>query len=227
LKFIKGLFLWIIFSILALALFFAAFALLGFIQEKLFVPKDYILWIFKYPVSRLSSVFLFYVIFFHKKAFPQSGQFEKRHKKWFYPLFAFANLLLVYVLLFNVCVITNNSIVNRSFLFPQGRTYNYSDIVSINTGVYAEKKWHLPFADKSGTFYYIITLKDGTKINLNGDAGGTRNDLEMNGVFEDIDKSFVKMGIKKTANTDNFELLEKNLDKIYSDKIKNILTNVK
>lgn len=226
-KIIKRFFLWIIFLILALALFSLAFAVLGFIQKELFVPKDYILWIFKYPISRLSLVFLLYVFFFYKKAFRESDQFAKRHKKWFYPLFAFANLLLIYVLLFNVCVITDDSIINRSFLFPQGRTYTFSDIVSIDTGVYAKKKWSFPFTGESGEFYYIITLKDGTKIDLNGDAGGARNDQETNGVFEDIDKSFVKLGIKKTAKTDNFELLQKSLDKIYSDKIKNILTSVK
>mgnify|MGYP001106955615 CR=1 FL=1 len=93
--------------------------------------------------------------------------------------------------------------------------------------MYPEKKWHYPFVDKSGEFYYILTFKDGTRIDLNGEAGGTSNNREMNEAFEDIDKSFVNMGTKKTASTENFELLEKSLAKIYSDKIKNILTNVR
>jgi hypothetical protein len=201
---------------------------MGVIQEKLLLPKNYIMWISKYPVSRLTIIFLFeFAYLFFRITFLESGHSVKRHKRWLFPIAAFANILLIYVLLFNVCVITNNKIIDRSFLLPQGRDYNYSDIDSIDTGVYGKKKIKIPFIDQSGEFYYIITLKDGTTIDLVGDTNGTRNNQEMNDVIEELDKTLVNMSVEKTAKTDNFELLEKSLDKIYSDKIKNILNNVK
>lgn len=52
-------------------------------------------------------------------------------------------------------------------------------------------------ADKGGQFYYVITLKDGTKIDLNGDAGGTRNNQEMNEVFEILTKLLLKWVLRK------------------------------
>lgn len=223
---LKRVFLWIIYIILALALFFSFYILLGLTQEKLFLPNNYIMWIFKYPVSRLTFIFMLELAFiFFRITFREHS--VKQHKRWFYPTAALANILLIYSLLCNVCVITNDQIIDRSALHPQGRVYNYGDIVSVDTGVYGKKKLKVPFIEKSGEFYYIITFKDGTKIDLNGDAGGTRDNQEMNGAFAEIDNTLVNMGVEKTAKTDNFELLEKSLDKIYSDKIKNILNNVK
>lgn len=225
---IKRLFFLVIFFIIIVVLIFSTFVVLGLTQEKLLLPQDYIMWIFKYPISRLALVFVLeFVFLYFLITFRELGQYLKEHKKSFLPTFAFANILLIYVLLFNVCVITNDKIINHSFFSPKGRVYNYTDIVSIDTGVYGKKKFNVPYTDKSGEFYYIITLKDGTKIDLNGDAGGTKNNQEMNEVFEEIDITLVNMDIKKTARTDNFELLEKDLDRIYSNKIKNILNNVK
>ncbi len=224
---IKRLFLCIILFILNIAFIIATFVLLGFFQEKLLLPRDYILWIFKYPISILALVFVFeFGFLFYAIAFREPGYFVKRNKKWIYPILTFSNILLVYVLLFNVCVITNDRIINHSFFLPQGRVYSYNDVVSIDTGIYGKKKLTIPFADRSGEFYYIITLKDGIKIDLNGDAGGTQISQDIYEVFEKIDKTLVSMDIKKTASIDNFELFEKDLDKMYSDKIKDILNNV-
>ncbi len=38
------------------------FILFGVIQEKLFVPKEYLMWIFKYPSSRLVFVYELYLL---------------------------------------------------------------------------------------------------------------------------------------------------------------------
>jgi len=93
---IKRLFLWLMLFILTIVFIFASFVLLGFFQEKLFLPKDYIMWIFKYPISRLTVVLVFEFGFvFYTIVFRELGHFVKRHKKWFYPIFAFANTLLV------------------------------------------------------------------------------------------------------------------------------------
>jgi hypothetical protein len=217
----------IIYFMFGLALFFAIVIMLAFIQEKLLIPQDYIMWIFKSPVSRLVFIFDFYFIsLLFKEIRVLTIQFAKRHKKWTYPIFMIANLMLLYALLFNVSVITQNGIINHSFLVPQGKVYNFSDVINIDTGVYGKQRY-IPLTHSSGQFYYIITLNDGTKIDLNGDAGGTQNDKDMNEVFEEIDNTLVSMGIKKTAKINNFGLLEKRMDKVYSDRIKNVLTNIK
>lgn len=64
------------------------------------------------------------------------------------------------------------------------------------------------------------------KINLNGDAAGTKNNKDIYELFEEIDTTFVDSGVKKSASMEHFELLEKNLDPIYANRIKKILKNV-
>lgn len=222
---VKGL-LRILLLILAVVLFIGVLFLLSLIQGKVFLPREYILWTFNYPVSRLIFIFELYLVVFlvFKGCLLAFLSFAKRNKKWFYPTFALANLVLIYALLFNVSVITKNSIVDHTFLIPQGKVYRYSDIASIDTGVYG-RKLSLPFTHSTGEFYYTLTLKDGVTVNLNDSVGGTKNDQDVYEVFEELDDTFVNMGIKKTASMDNLELLEKHLDKKYSDRIKNVLTN--
>ena len=78
-----------------------------------------------------------------------------------------------------------------------------------------------------GEFYYIIEFNDGKKINLNDSIGGANGNEDVYKIFEDLDTSFVNMGVKKTASMENFEALSQRADKKYSDRIKGILENVK
>ena len=77
-----------------------------------------------------------------------------------------------------------------------------------------------------GDFYYIIQLNDGTKIHLT-EMGGTKNDEDARFIIEKLDSQYVNMGISKVSSMDNFKYCTKNLDKIYTDKIRNILLNIK
>ncbi|HZK34609.1 MAG TPA: hypothetical protein VFD33_04800 [Bacillota bacterium] len=213
--------------VLAITFFFVFFYLLSLLQEKLFLPKDYRLWTSNYPLSRLIFIFELYIIFLlFKSKFKIILNFAKRNKKWFYPAFALVNFLLLYAVLFNVSVITENRITNHSFLAPQGKTYSYSDISSIDTGIYG-KKLYFPFTHSAGDFYYKLILKDGTTIYLFDSTGGTQDNRDVYEVIGELDGSFVSMGIGKTASLDNFELLEGSLDIEYSNKIKKVITNTK
>lgn len=229
-------FLFIFSLILILVLTIGLMILLSHLQSKIFLPEDYILWVFKYPVSAFIFVFEFYfIVIVFALMLPKripiiSGikDFIKEHKKWIYPTFTLANLVLIYALIFNVSVITDTKIKDYSFFSPQGKVYYYSDIVSINTGVYGDRLYlPFPFAHPKGEFYYVITLNDGTKIDLNDTVGGTKKNQDRFKVFEEIDDALVNMGTKKIVNKENFELAKKDLAKIYTDRIKNILNNVK
>jgi hypothetical protein len=215
---------WVLSLIFAIVFFLGIMILLSFIQQKLFLPPDYIMWTSNYPISRLVFLFELYLIpLFFKQSF--IVQLVRRHKK----LFVFANLILIYALMLNVSVITNNSIINHTFLLPKGKVYHYTDIVRIDTGVY-EKKQYLPFVNlfthSKGEFYYILTLKDGITIDLN-DVGRTIDDKDVYEVFEEIDKSLVDRGITKTSNVESFQYFDKNIAKVYADRIEHILTNLK
>jgi hypothetical protein len=216
-----------ILSLIAIVIITLAFyVLIGVVQEKLFVPKEYLIWIFKYPVSRLVFIYELFIAlgFFYlfNKGFREAVIF-KRHRISSLTAFVILNILLLYTLFTDVTVITNKKIIDHSFLSPQGKKHSYHDVVRINTGVYG-KKLYLPFTHSKGDFFYIIELNDGTRIDLT-EMGGAKNDIDERFIIEKLDKQFVNMGIPKKASIANFEY--NTLGKIYKDKIRNILQNIK
>lgn len=199
------------------------------------VPKDYTLWIFKYPLSILAFIYEIYIMFgvfylLNRKfresiLFSLKKGFFKRHKKPFISSFVILNIVLFYAIIFNVTVITSNKIIDYTFLSPQGIQYSFNDIVKIETGVFG-KRTKFPYSHYTkGDFYYIIQLNDGIEIHLT-DVGGTNNNEDPRFIIEKLDNQFVKMGVPKDSSMDNFEYSTEHLDKIYTDKIRNILLNV-
>lgn len=225
------------FIVLAGGFFILIMFLISVIQEKLFLPQEYLMWIFKYPYSRLVFIYLFYITFGFTYIFNiDSGLFTKwiinvikgfviRHRILFISTFVTLNIVLMYTIIFNVTVITNDKIINHTFLSPQGKEYRYEDIVKIDTGIYG-KKLYLPFTHSKGDFYYIIQLNDGTKIDL-AELGGTKTYDDFRFILEKLDRQYVNMGISKVSSMDNFEHCTPTLAKIYTDKIQNILLNIK
>lgn len=235
-KIIKVSFFILISIVGVLILTFGIFILIAIIQAKAFVPSDYVMWINKSPASRLVLIYEYYAIFVFFFLFNKAmrtalydrfkGGLIKRYKKWIYAIFAIFNIVILYTILFNVSVITNAKIIDYSFFSPQGREYSYNDVKIINTGVYG-KKQYIPFSSHSkGDFYYIIELNDGTKIDLT-EMGGSKDDEDPRFIIEKLDAQFVDMGIEKISSTEYFEYATEHLDKIYTDKILNILKNTK
>ncbi|MCM2533160.1 hypothetical protein NDK43_13090 [Neobacillus pocheonensis] len=218
-------------SLIAIIILTLAFyVLIGVVQEKLFVPKEYLIWIFKYPVSRLVFIYELFIgfgfLYLSKKGFRESfskNVFFKRHRISSLTAFVLLNLVLLYTIITDVTVITNKKIIDYSFLSPQGKKFSYNDVVKINTGVYGEKLY-LPFTHSKGDFYYIIELNNGTNIDLT-EMGGAKNDIDERFIIEKLDIQFVNMGIPKVASMANFEY--STLGKIYKNKIRNILKNTK
>ena len=167
LKIIKSIVFWILSIIGILILILGTMILISAIQAKIFLPKEYIIWIFKYPAYRLAFIYELYIIFGFIYVFNKDMRwiinlkkdFIKRHKVSIFSTFVILNIVLIYTILFNVTVITNNKIINYTFLSPQGKQYSYNDIVKIDTGVYGKKKLNLPFALFKGRFLLYYTIK--------------------------------------------------------------------
>jgi len=166
----------------------------------------------------LNKSFRKFVLYNLKKSF------IKKYRKPFISTFLILNIILIYTTLFNVTVITNNKIIDYTFLSPKGNDYNFNDILKIEAGV-SGKKARFPYSHYSkGDFYYIIQLNDGTKIHFT-DAVGTNVGEDVRFVIEKLDILYVNMDIPKVSSMDNFEFCTEDLDQIYTDKIRNILLN--
>jgi hypothetical protein len=203
----------------------AIFAFIEWLQSKLFIPNDYIMWVVKPPLSRLVFIYEIYLFFayyiiFRKDFRKTFFSFLKRNRSKFFIIFPIVNFVLLYVILTNVTVITSTRITDFTITTPKGINYQYHDITNITTGVYGEKQL---FGHSKGDFYYIVAFKDGKKIDWANDVGAVKNNIDERFILNKLDKKLVNMGIPKKSSMANFKYTTKSLDKIYTDKIKSIL----
>ncbi len=231
-KILKAAILRVLAFIAVIIITIGSFVLISIIQEALFIPKDYLIWIFKSPYSGLIIIFETYLfgVFFYifnknwREAW-RKGKIFKKYRKQVIAAFTAFNIVLLYTIVSAVTVVTNDQIIDYSFFSPQGREYSYNDIVKIKTGVYGKRRTSL-FKHSKGDFFYIIELNDGRKIDLT-QVGGVKNDEDERFVIEKLDRQLVNMDIPKETSMKYFEYTKKDLAKIYTDKIRNILENTR
>lgn len=218
--------MYILGSILVLILSFAIFILIGFLQYSLFVSDDYVLWVFKYPYSRFIIVIVFYLFlvffyFFYKKNREKAPITNKRKTLW--TGFIILNIIGFYIIFTSVTVVKEHKIIDHSFLHPQGKKYDFDDVVKIDTGVRGDR-YYLPFTHNKGDFYYKVEFIDGKTIDLNDEAGGYDEEGEHpTFVLNKLDARLVEMEITKETSMENFHYTTESLDRMYTDQIKSIL----
>lgn len=231
-KLLKVILLIITYLLGVLGIFFGFIICIGLIQERLFLQQDYLMWIFKFPLSRLVFIYelylvcIFFYIFNKDVKWSIKKILNNRYKNLTKSTFIIINIILFYSIVFNVTVIATDKIVNYSFFSPRGKEYTHEDVVKINTGVYG-KKLYIPFTHSKGDFYYIIELKDGTKIDISESGGFNSIEEDPRFIIEKLDITYVDRGIEKISSMENFEYSTEHLGKTYTDKIKNILQNIK
>ncbi len=214
-------------SIFAIILTFAIFAGIGKLQEAIFVPKNYLMFMFKPPYSYL--VFFFEVeliAFLISRIYKKAKNIEL---KWTVDLCNFAkknivvtillNIALLYMCITGITVVTENKITDYSFYNPMGTTYSYEDISKVEAG-FNGKKFGI-FHKGAGEFYYTVSFNDGNKVNFyqaNSEFEDTYLELEI------FDKLIINTGkVEKTSSKENYELCD--LDKRYVDRFSDIIDN--
>lgn len=157
--------------------------------------------------------------------------FFKKHRRTVFPIFYIVNIMLFYVIVTDVAVVTNNKIINHSFLVPQGKQYSFNDITKITTGIYGKKQF---FGPSKGDFYYIIELNGSAKIDFADNSASPiifneddNDEADFRFILAKLDRQWVDMGIPKKASMSNFKYTFASLDRTYSDKIRSILENNK
>lgn len=221
-KYINGVLIYLVLIIIVLVLTFGSFILISTIQEYLFTPKKYIMWIFKEPYNRLIFVFELYIIAFViskvNKDCESLIKWLKEKIRGHKIIFTLFNVVLLYVIIINIAVVSDKGIVDYSVLRPFGKSYTFADVKKVNTGFYGNK---IPYIGEKGEFYYYIEFKDGNKINLNGDLGGTYEELETYEEIEKVDKILMTRGVQKESSLSNIE--KNDLDDIYVERFRRII----
>lgn len=201
-------------------------------QETVLVPEDYVLWTFNYPFSILILLYPFLLIIglfevlkkgSRKSRTRKRSRFSTKKKKYFVAAFCGGNILLLYVIFFGVTVITNEKVIDYSFLHPQGNEYSYEEVTTIHTGVHGKGSYR-PFSQQAGRFFYEIELANGKTIDLM-EVGNVANNEHEYFAIEELDHELVNRGIPKVLSMENVDNQNEYLDDIYIKKIRSIIGN--
>lgn len=226
-KKIKGTGFMLLSTVVTVVLAILIFVGITKLQEVIFVPKDYLMFMFKKPYSYM---FLFFeieiLVVFISIIYKSIKNIEW---KWAAELFSFAkknivatvilNIVLLYVCNTGITVVTKNKIKDYSFYNPTGTTYLYNDIFKVQAGF--KGKSLKVFRGHAGDFYYIVNFKDGKKINF----------YQANSAFEDtyleleiFDKLIMKTSkVEKESSKENYQFCD--FDKRYVDRFLRIIEN--
>lgn len=116
-------------------------------------------------------------------------------------------------------MVTKNQIKDYSFYNPTGTIYSYNDISKVQVGF--KGKYNKIFKGHAGEFYYIVSLKDGKKMNF----------YQTNSTFEDtyleleiFDKLIMDTGkAQKQSSKENYQFCD--FDKRYIERFLRIIEN--
>ncbi|CDI49271.1 MerR family transcriptional regulator [Clostridium tetani] len=197
------------------------------LQKVIFVPRDYLMFMFKPPYSYIFLLFeVEILVVFISKLYKKIKNVEW---KWASELFSFVrknivatvilNIILLYVCVTGITVVTKNKIIDYNFYNPTGTTYSYNDICKVQTG-FKGKLFNI-FKGHAGDFYYIVSFKDGNKINF----------YQANSAFEDsyleleiFDELIMGTGkAQKSLSSNNYQFCH--FDQRYVDRFLKIIEN--
>ncbi len=202
------------------------FILIDKLQELIFVPRGYILYMFKSPYSHLIFFFEFEIIMFTVQALYRSNKHSEW--KWVVSFFSFmkkniliavgVNLFILYMCITGVTVVTQDKIVDYSFYKPAGEIYSYEDISKVETGF--KGKTFGVLRRNAGDFYYITNFKDGTKVNFYQASSPYKDTYLELEIFDDL---IMKTGVEKKSSSDNSQFCD--FDQRYIDRFLRIISN--
>lgn len=210
----------------AIILCFITFLIIGWLQKKIYVPQDYIMFKFKTQYEYLVYIFeLEYIVFIvgntknvfsnnDTKAYKQIAMFFRKH----IGLSIAINLVILYMCVTGITVITKDSIKNYSFYNPLGTTYKYTQVKKVETGFKSGKLGKL--SGSKGEFYYKIYLPNSKGIDLyqsQSEYKETYYELEV------FDYVLMKNKVKKVSSLNN--LKECKLGQVYVDRFIKIIQN--
>lgn len=227
-KKIDGILSYILAIVLVLILTFLIFIGIDWLQFRIFVPDEYLMYVFKAPYSNLIFLFEVEVFIIMIAILGKITKVNLHEYEWAYNLLRFIkrnvikvvviNIILLYICVTDITVITKDRIIDYNFYNPMGIEYTYNDITKINTGFLGKKK---PLYGNKGDFYYEITLKNKKQIALS-DATSDFDDTYLE--LEIFDKLVAKKSnVQKISSKENYKLCD--IDKIYVERCLSIIEN--
>ncbi|PRR82253.1 hypothetical protein [Clostridium vincentii] len=227
-KEIVAIILILVVSLVVFLLFFISFS---WIQGNLFIPEEFTIWGVRAPYDKIVSV-IECIIFFGLI----SAYFKMKKRKTGKEALMYASriefsksikiigaIVMLYLYFINIMCIKDEMITLRSTFSPLGKEYSLQDVKKVETGFNSNKKF---LGSSKGTFYYIIILNDGKKIDINNfSSEGKKYEEDTYSAIEEIDKRIMESNseLVKTSSLDYSEYAV--LDQQYMDRFERIINN--
>lgn len=204
--------------------FIAFYIGIAFIQRKLFVKGEYLIYFIKSPYSYLLFVILAIVAIRIRMLFLRKEKEYSRNKGsviWggVNKFLILIIIPLIYIVITSVVVVTENGIYDYSFYNLKGTKYNFSDIEYVNTGFVNRGR-------NKGEFFYNIQLNDSKKIKLAYPSMTQPSDKYDNDSWQeyvDIDQYIMDSGAEKNSSENGSNYVQ--MDKRYVDKLLYVVRN--
>lgn len=204
------------------------FIIIDKLQELIFVPDEYLLFMFKPPYPKFISFFEIEMIIFIIQALYKRNKYSEW--KWVAGIFNFIkknilivvglNLFIIYMCISGITVVTQDKIVDYSFYKPSGEIYSYNDISKVETGFKGKSFGVFNRNKNAGDFYYIANFNDGTKVDFyQASSPYVDTYLELE-IFDDL---IMKTDVEKISSADNSQYCD--FDQRYIDRFLRIISN--
>lgn len=198
------------------------------VQILIIQDKSYLLFIGSnfniVPIIMLELLVLYYFIsivekFMKKKIFSKNKdniiRIFQKSSRIYKVIYLVVMLFSIYYGMTSYTLLYEDSIKVSSPLSFNLRTYEYSDIESINVGV---RKTDF----RNYTPYYKIKFNDNKSINLFGGIMDEQKGKFFEDILHDLDKKLTSQGIIKNVSKKNFEKYSKGLDINYINKLEEV-----
>lgn len=129
------------------------------------------------------------------------------------------NAVLVFGFITSVSVATDDNIVRYSMTAPSGESYDYDDIVSVETG-FGDKFLGIPVRG-TGRFYYRITYSDGTTEDW-GECSSDWDEDSWQWMIR-LDELVMAGGAEKNSSAEYSEYCD--MDQVYVDMLLEVIRN--
>ena len=209
--------LYIVMFIIIIIVFVSFFIVITFIQEKIFIRGDYLIFLTKSPYSYL--IFVVEVLVAGKIIHLFFTRNKKNRHIWIDKFILPLVIILTYIIITSVTVVTEKGIYDYSFYNLKGNKYEFSDVEYVDTGFIYKGR-------NKGEFFYNIKLNDGKKIKLAHPSltqPGKQYDNDTWQEYVDIDKFIMNSNAKKTSSEKGYEYTY--MDNIYVGKLLKVVRN--
>ena len=233
-EFLKEITAIIVIVIISFVVFLLFFVSISWIQGNLFIPKEFTIWGVRAPYDKIVFVFEFIIFFsliscYFKMKKRKTGQDALMYvmSVKLFKSNKIIGVILIIVMLYlysiNIMCIKDERITLRSTFSPLGEEYSLKDVKKVETGFNSSKKI---FGSSKGTFYYIITLNDGKKFDINNfSSEGKEYEEDTYSAIEELDKRIIESNpnVVKTSSLDYYDYA--GLAQQYMDRFERIIKN--